>query len=360
MVGLYINIGTAYRSKLDFSQSLRYFEQALAISQNELNSPPEEIAGINYNIAEIYYLTKNDDKAMEIINKNLEFAYTEDQVLYYELLAFIYQIKEELTKSKKNYQKAIDLTVALNGKEHINVGISYLNYSVFLISSNQFTEATETLKKAYNIIQLTKPVNEMVLADYYRTEGYLATNKPIAAKDIELFKKEKKQNLTDAIKWFQKGLTVLKFPDNYSVESVAETKQLLSQMDCINLLKLIADNYNELSNLEQTKEKLVFTESISQAIQTYQVVSSLIQRARKEISDDESKIQLTTLEYSTFYQIIQISHTAYSITKDDKYIELAFQNAERAKGSSVFDKISDQLALENSLVPTACCNWKRN
>jgi CHAT domain-containing protein len=350
MVNLYINIGTVYRSKLDFSQALRYFEQALSISQNELNESPEAIAGINYNIAEIHYLINNYELALEIINKNIEFAYTEDQILYYELLAFIYQIKGELTKSKNYYQKAIDLTVALNGKNHINVGISYLNYSVFLISSNQFTEAAETLKKAYNIIQLSKPVNEMVLSDYYRIEGYFATNKPVAAKDIELFKKEKKQNLTDAVKWYRKGLTTLKFPENYSFESAAETK-LLSLMDCINLLKLIADNYNELANLEQTKENMVFTESISQAIETYQIVASLIQRARKEISDDESKIQLTTLEHSTFYKIIQISHTAYSITKDGKYLELAFQNAERAKSSSVFDKISDQLALENSLVP---------
>ena len=351
IVNLFINIGTVYRSKLDYNQALRYFEQALAISQNELNSPSEVIAGINYNIAEIYYLLKNDDKALEIIKRNLEFAYAEDQVLFYELLAFIYQIKGEISKSKINYQKAIDLTVAINGKVHINVGISYLNYSVFLITNNQFTEAAETLKKAFNIIQLTKPVNAMVLSDYYRIEGYLTTNKPIAAGDIELFKKEKKQNLSDANEWFRKGLAALKFPENYSVESVTETKGLLSLMDCINLLKLIADNYNEIAKLEQTNENLVFTESISQAIQTYQVVSSLIQRARKEISDDESKIQLTTLEYSTFYQIIQISYTAYTITKDFKYIELAFQNAERAKSSSVFDKISDQLALDNSLVP---------
>ena len=351
IANLYINIGTVYRSKLDYNQALRYFEQALAISQNELNSPPEEIAGINYNIAEIYYLLQNDDKALEIINNNLEFAYAEDQILFYELLAFIYQIKGEITKSKSSYQKAIDLTVYLNGKEHINVGISYLNYSVFLITNNQFTEAAKTLKKAYSIINLTKPVNEIVLCDYYRTEGYLATNKPIAAGDIELFKKEKKQNLIRANEWFRKGLAALKFPENYSAESVTETKGLLSLMDCINLLKLIADNYNEIAKLEQTNENLVFTESMAKAIQTYQVVSSLIQRARKEISDDESKIQLTSLEYSTFYQIIHISYTAYTITKDFKYIELAFQNAERLKGSSVFDKISDQLALDNSLVP---------
>ena len=85
----------------------------------------------------------------------------------------------------------------------------------------------------------------------------------------------------------------------------------------------------------------------------------MIQRARKEISDDKSKIQLTELEYAAFYQIIQISYSAYTITHDLKYLELAFQNAERIKSSSVFDKISDQLALENSLVPDSLMNQEK-
>lgn len=358
MVNLYINIGTVYRNKLDFNQALRYFEQALVISQNELQAAPEDIAGINYNIAEIYYLTKNDDKALEIINKNLEFAYTEDQVLYYELLAFIYQIKGEINKSKKNYHKSIKLTVDLNGKDHINVGISYLNYSLFLINNNQFSEAAETLKKAYNVIQLTKPVNGAILSKYCKTEGYLANNKPVETKNLDSFKKEKKQNLVEAIEWFKKGLTALNFPENYTIES-ATSVHSLSLMDCISLLKLIADNYSEIANIEQPKENPVFTQSMAQAIETYQVVSGLIQRARKEISDDESKIQLTALEYSTFQEIIRISYTAFSVSKDFKYLELAFQNAERVKGSSVFDKISDQLALENSLVPDSLLNEER-
>jgi len=358
MVNLYINIGTVYRNKLDFNQALRYFEQALVISQNELQAAPEDIAGINYNIAEIYYLTKSDDKALEIINKNLEFSYEEDHILFYELLAFIYQIKGEINKSKKNYHKSIKLTVDLNGKDHINVGISYLNYSLFLINNNQFSEAAETLKKAYNVIQLTKPVNGTILSKYCKTEGYLANNKPVETKNLDSFKKEKKQNLVEAIEWFKKGLTALNFPENYTIES-ATSVHSLSLMDCISLLKLIADNYSEIANIEQPKENPVFTQSMAQAIETYQVVSGLIQRARKEISDDESKIQLTALEYSTFQEIIRISYTAFSVSKDFKYLELAFQNAERVKGSSVFDKISDQLALENSLVPDSLLNEER-
>ena len=351
MVNLYINIGTVYRSKLDYNQALQYFEQALSISQNEIKAPIEDIAGINYNIAEIYYLTKNDDKAIDLINKNINVAYAEDQILYYELLAFIYQIKGDILKSRNNYKKAIDLTIAINEKNHINVVIAYLNYSNFLISNNQFKEAEEVLKKSYQIIQNTTPINGMLLSNYYKTEGNLANGKPVATQNLESFKKEKKQNLVEAIEWYKKGLAALNFPINYTIETSFESGKLMSLMDCITLLKLVADNYSELASIEQTKENIIFTESMADAIETYQIVGTLIQRARKEISDDESKIQLTNLEYATFYQIIQISYTAFSITKDFKYLELAFQNAERVKSSSVFDKISDQLALENSLVP---------
>jgi len=359
MVRVYNNIGIVYRSKLDFNKALQYFEQALSISQNEIKDSPANIARINYNIAEIYYLTNNYDKAIELIYKNIDTAYAEDQILFYELLAFICQIQGDLSKSKKNYQKVIDLTIAINTKNHIDVAIAYLNFSFFLISNNQFLEADETLKKAYRIIQLTSPANELVLSKYCKIEGSLASNKPVATKNLETFKKQKKQNLNDAIDWYKKALVALKFPKNYTLETVKESKSWLSMMDCISLLKNIADNYNEIANIEQTKENLVFTESMSQAIDNYQIVGALIQRARKEISDDESKIQLTAHEYSTFYQIIQISYTAYTITKDFKYLELAFQNAERVKSSSVFEKISDQLALENSLVPDSLLNLEK-
>ena len=359
MISLYINIGIVYRSKLDYNKALQYFEQALSISLNETKASPEALARINYNVAESYYLTNNYEKATDIIHKNINVAYLEDKILYHELLANMFQVKGDTVKSKNNYQKVIDLTIALDETNFNNIATTYLNYSFFLISSNQFSEATETLKKAYNLIQLSKPVNAMVLSDYYEMEGRFASNNPVATKNLESFKKQKKQNLHDAIEWYKKGLLALKFPKYYSLETVKESKNWLSLMNCIDLLKNIGDNYNELANLEQTKENLIFTESMAQAINNYQIVGSLIQRARREISDDESKILLTTLEYSTFYEIIQISYTAYSITKDSKYLDLAFQNAERIKSSSVFEKISDQLALENSLVPDSLLNAEK-
>ncbi len=359
MANLFINIGNVYRSKLDYIKALQYFEHALLIFRNEISSSPQEIAGLNYSIADLYYITNQTDNAIEIANRNLKIAYPEDQVLFYDLLASIYQIKGDMSKSKEYFKKAIDLNVELNKDNYLNIATSYIKYSGFLISIDQFTDAEEMLNKAFQNIQLSKIVNGIVMSDYYKNAGLLAENKPVATQNIEGFKKQKVHNLNDAIILYKKGLTALNFSQNYSIEIVNESPKWLSLMDCILILKLIADNYYELSNLEQSKDAIILNESMLQAINNYEILGSLIQRARKEISDDASKIQLTELENATFNQIVKISYSAYSITRDNKYLELAFENAERIKSSSVFEKISDQLALENSLVPDSLLNLER-
>ncbi len=356
---LYENMGTVYRNKLDFSKALQFYEQALSISTNQINDTREEIAGINYNIAEIYYLTNNFDKAISIINDNIGYAYAEDQILFYELLAFIYQIQGNFTKSRKNYLKAIDLTIVINEGNPINIALEYINYSNFLISNNQFNEAEETLKKSLHYIELTKPSDNSVLTLYFKTMGYLANNRFVSSENLESFKKQKKQNLNEAVSWFKKGLVALNFPENYTMETINESSKWLSVMECIDLLKLIADNYNEQVSIEQSKENPFLTPSMSQAIFNYQLVGALIQKTRTELTDDRSKIQLTSFEYSTFQKIVKISYSAYSITRDPKYLELAFLNAERVKSSSIFDKISDELAMENSLIPDSLANLEK-
>lgn len=350
-VNLFLNIGNVYRNKLDYNKALQYFEQALNIYLQNEEIEMEEVAGINYNIAEIYYLTNNYDKAVELIHQNINSAYAEVQILYYDLLAFINQVQGDMKNARENYRQVIKLTIALHEQNHLNVAIAYLNYSSFLITSKHFQEAKTMLQKAYDILQLTKPLNTFILSDYYKIQGYLSNKETVETQNIESFKSQKKKNIIEAIAWTKKGLEALSFPVDFSTDAAEQSRKCLSLMDCINLLKIIGDNYVELAELEQLGRETVFTESLANALETYQVVGTLIQRARKEISNDESKIQLTALEYSTFYKLIESSYTAYFLTNEAKYLELAFQNAERIKGSSVFDRLSEQMALENSLIP---------
>ena len=55
-------------------------------------------------------------------------------------------------------------------------------------------------------------------------------------------------------------------------------------------------------------------------------LANIIQNARKRITDDAGKIQLTSLEYSMFVSLIRSAYDAFSISNDNAYLELAFQN----------------------------------
>ncbi len=356
---LYSNIGNVYRNKFDFNRALQYFNQTITIYQNESEYLKEDIAGVYYKIAEIYYLTDEFDKSLELINQNIENAYIEDQILYYQLLAFINQINYNDSEARKNYQSAIDLTIELYGKNNINVAVEYLNYTLFLLANIEHNEASKVLEKAHDIIITTQPVFGSELADYYNLKARYYRNLPIEKQDVKSFSKEKKRNLNKAVNYYSKALTALKFPVPYSIDNINNSENWLSLMDCINFLKRIGDTYKEIAGAEQNKQSENYTESLTDAIESYKIVGELIQKARMELSSDESKIQLTGLEYSTFQNLIETAFDAYTITKNPEFIELAFQSAERIKSSSVFDKLSNESAIENSLIPDSLIQMEK-
>ncbi len=356
---LYSNIGNVYRNKFDFNRALQYFNQTITIYQNESEYLKEDIAGVFYKIAEIYYVTNNYAQALEIIDNNIDNAYIEDQILYYELLAFINQIRDSTYKARKNYQNAINLTIELYGEEHINLANEYLNFTLFLLFNNEYEYANQNLEKAYNIIKTTQPKVGIYLAIYYNLKARYYRSLPIEKQDVKSFSKEKKRNLNKAVNYYSKALTALKFPVPYSIDNINNSENWLSLMDCINFLKRIGDTYKEIAGVEQNKQSEKYTESLTDAIESYKIVGELIQKARMELSSDESKIQLTGLEYSTFQNLIETAFDAYTITKNPEFIELAFQSAERIKSSSVFDKLSNESAIENSLIPDSLIQMEK-
>jgi len=225
MANLFIDIGNVNRSKLDYIKALQYYEQALSIFRNEISASPQEIAGLNYSIADIYYITNQNPKAIEITNKNLNIAYAEDKLLYYDLLASIYQVEGDISKSKEYFKKAIDLNVEINKDNSVNIAISYIKYSGFLISIDQFSEAEKILNISYQYIQLSKIINGEVLSNYYKNAGLIAENKPVSTQNLEAFKKQKKHNLIEAISFYKNGLAALNSQSTYSISDAMNSQK---------------------------------------------------------------------------------------------------------------------------------------
>ena len=346
---LYISLGGVYRSKLDYFNALKYYRQALDIALMDNLLTKEQIAGNFYNIADSYYYLNQYEEALKICLDQIKYSSPDVKILYFDLIGSIYQVKGDISQAKRNFLNSIQITKELYGKSSNNLAISYIMFANFLIENDQYTEARKILKGIENIVKQPEFSSKKTLSDYYKSEGYWINNFPVATNDINLFKKQKAQNIGVAIEWYLKSLDALNFKTDFKNFDISDAEKSISLKNSIELLKFIADAYFEMDELKNETTANYVSDNLNKSLEIYQIAGKLIQKARIEIVNEESKIELTNLESETFNQVIKIACKAYSLKKELKYFELAFQNAEKLKSSSLFDKISGELPLENTL-----------
>lgn len=351
IASVYINLGNVYRYKLNYNDALRYYNQAVIVYQHQDQVNDSDVAGAYYSVAETYFRTFQYNEALNIIFNQVEKADEDTKVLYYDLLGAIYQEKKDFEKASLYYKKAINLTIKLYTKNDISVAYEYLNFANYLINTGNAEQATQALAEAQSIIFINQEEYGEHQSEYYRAFGKIMENKPIESKDIQTFKQQKLKNLEESISWYKKALTALNLPQEISPGINWDTVYIISKITCLDMLEAVADKYMAIASIVESDNHSKYEQSLSDAIEYYKVTGHLLQRAKKEISGDDSKILLAELEQSTFIKTIQASYKAFELTQNTEYLELAFNNAELLKAGSIFDKLSDQMARENSLVP---------
>ncbi|MFV0591467.1 MAG: CHAT domain-containing protein [Draconibacterium sp.] len=357
---LYRNIGNIYRAKFDYLNALKYSKQSLSIYLNQTPRDDYNILEANYAIAEIYNLMKDYEDALKILSTYVNSADTLNKIYYLELQGIVYQNLGNRKLSREYYEKSVLLANEYWGNDQIDLALTYLNYAEFLSSISNYDDGMNALNKAYEIISKTQKKGGIELSRYYEFKGRLIRNRPIESPNVLSFKQQKKKNLREAIRWYTDALQALyKGENSLNIEDLT-TDNSLSFTDCVVLLKTIADTHLEIANIDSEFKDADYLASLKNALTYYEKVSSLIQRARMEISGDESKIELAKLESSTFAKTIETAYQAYNYNNDNEYLNLAFENAEQMKNSAVFDKISDDLAQENSLIPDTLLELENN
>ncbi len=351
IAGVYQNIGNIYKNKLNFNEALRYYVQMANIysSQEEVNL--QDVAAANYSVADMYQRMSEYNKAVQIIKDNLKNADAYFKIYYLDLQGAVYLKTGDYITSYKSYKEAIKQAEKLFSQNDINIGIEYLNYAASLIQGNKTDEVLEVLDKANQIIIQTQKEKGEYLAEYYRTLGTLYENKKAESSDHEVIKKQLYEYLSESINFYKKALITLNFPEHYQVNMDLDSMQLISKTRCFDLLKVIADKYLQIATIFEGQDKNIYETSINQALNYYSITSDLLQRAKKEITDDDSKIILAELEQSTSVKMFQTAFRAYDMNKENKNLELAFKNAEQLKSGSLFDKLSNDEAMKNSLIP---------
>ncbi len=356
---LYNNIGNVYKSKLNYGTALDYLQKAVDIFIQNDQPRNEDIVDFFYNIADIYFLTGNYPKALEIIEAYQDNAYADTRLLFLSLKAAILQTQNRMEEATWAYQEAIRFAENIYSATDIYVAFEYLNFATFLISAGETDKAAEILQKAGDIIVLTEKETGTNLAEYYFVSGNLHAGKKVETNDFNAFREQKSSNLTEAIRNYQKGLRALGVDTESLFNEGTSLENALSLTQSLDFLKIIADTYTQMADIYSDSKHPKRSESIYKAIDYYKVTSNLIQQARKEIYSDENKVQLSELEEATFHKIVQTAYKAYEMDGNPEIAGFAFENAERMKASSVFDRLSDQLAKESSLIPDSLTHLER-
>lgn len=354
MTNIYLNLGNIYRDKLDFNSALRYFNQMLKVYENQTIINKEDISRAYYSIAEINYLKTNYEEAIKISLNYLDQAGSDDKIDYYNLIAASNQQLGNIEEASTYYQKAINCY-----ENEEDAVFEFLNYATFLIFSNKFDLAEETLNRIYSIIVKYESENGEDLSNYYQVMGYFFENKQIESNSIYSFEKQKHNNLLEAITWYNKALDAIRFPINIENLDINSANPI-SQMESLVILRAIADIFIQISEVFKGKNQVIYAESIYNSLDYYGVIGDLVQRYRKEISSDEGRIALAGIEQSNIIDIVEVSFKAYEINSNIENLEIAFKNAEQLKSSSVFDKLSAEMAAENSLIPDSLLEKERS
>ena len=355
---LYINIGNVYRAKLDYANALKYFNQALNTYKAISPTNQENITNAYYAIAEIQFRLTNYPEVFRIVAECYHTADTANKIYFNNVLGASYSMLGINEKADIQYNNAITLTKQYYGTS-LDLAYAYMSYADFLSQTDQFTKAIKVLSVAYQILQnLNKRIGVEVF-NYYQTEGNIYRNSTINTQEISRFKTLKKQNLVKAINSYKKGLTALEINQNNPETSEIDFQKVRSLLDCIVIIKAIGDVYLEIALLDNENRGIDFRENLDYALSCYNNTSNLIQQARKEISNDESKIQLSNLQYQTIRKVIETAYLAYNYSGDQELLNIAFNNSEQLKSSALFDKIANELAQENSLIPDSLLELER-
>jgi tetratricopeptide (TPR) repeat protein len=203
---LYNNIGNVFFNKLNYATAIEYYKQAIDIFEKQTEIDILGLADIYYSLANTYFKLRKYDDALSLIKKYYNQSYHDTRLLYLSLEAAIFQELNQYTNAELSYRKAIEYAEELFSDSEVSMVFELLNYSDFLIKSNNLKEAKNELNRAESILNENNISEGLPVSFFYKTQGFFHDNIIVETKNINDFRQQKSLNLLEAIELLQKGL----------------------------------------------------------------------------------------------------------------------------------------------------------
>ena len=382
----YESLADVYRYiYFDYSTAEEYYLKVMAIYNQYEVADEKRMLRILYNLATTNRLKENYEKALEFGFKALTVAQnlrTVDQEFCYQMLGNIFSAQGESQRAIQFYQKAIDLTLALEGKLSSSLSWQYNNLAHAYLKMNSLRSAIQTLNKALSL---------------YKTANFPSSQKDRARTYEHLGKTYAQMNQFDsASQYFQRCLELRyqfsghkNLQTSETLEAIAEfhEKQQQSDSALVYYQRALIAGVPEFDQMHwkqnpsvsmMRNDPLVFgllvkkanvlvkqfhrwqkTETLLTALTSFLLADSLIDICRVSYDREATKIRFSGENKAFYNQAIQCTYLLYQITNQPNYIAVAFALAEKSKAMILWDALTDAQVKHTIGVPDSVLRIER-
>jgi CHAT domain-containing protein/tetratricopeptide (TPR) repeat protein len=316
LVDLYSNLGVCYSRMADFSKARIYSEKAEIICESNNLIFSENYINLINSLAIVYSALGLKGKSFEYYQKGVNLAMTFPESSY-QTLNIINSFAISLADSSK-FDKAEELYLFLIKKAEKNSKENPLVYYEFL---NNYSEFLREYKKNY-----TKSLDYDAKCMAYlneHPEDYILRTRIYICYSLSL---SKTGDPASAIKYIQELIN-----KNYQIKNspTPYSNPLLSDIKPDKLsLRIFKAKYNILQDIYA---KTNDSESLKAAAVTSELIITLLEKMRINISEEESRLILGDKYRELYFNAISTYKLLYTITSDKDYLNKTFEFAEKSK-----------------------------
>ncbi|MBL4649706.1 MAG: tetratricopeptide repeat protein [Aureispira sp.] len=282
-----------------YQQQLKYINKALDLTKKETSSASKllEISLLN-NLGNYYIQTKQQEKGLETYHKYVTATVKEHGVnsimtsVAYSNLAISYAQVGALETAETYFRKSISIKKTIYGAHNSDIALAYANLVILLNMMERHEDALEASQQSFNA----------------NTKDYEGTD-----------------YMLDLIPIIQKN----------------------SLLDPLNAIGNLSNRSKIFYELYKKKKQLNY---LKQAHQNTLAQIVLLDKIKNELSD-EDKVALLNIDFMPFTFGVQYAEELYQVTKEKKYLEAAFQLAERSKDAILTSALSSKKALNFGGIP---------
>lgn len=327
---IYANKANIYSIQEDYSRAKNYHLRAYNIYSNDTVKYRKNLAIAYNNLGNIYRKERKYNTAIDYYHKSLKFkSYPDHRTMGN--LALTYKEIKDYNQAEYYYKKAIVIAISNYGENNIITSSRFLNYANYLSIKNSNKEALKYFRMSISIYQTNFGDKHPYLANAYNNFGdhYLRNN-----------------NLDSALYYFQQSLiaSTIGF-NNINIEANPDLSNTLSKTHILSALK------NKANALYLKAKKTNNTNLYKNSLQTYDKAIEAINMIRSGYISEQSKLFLADNQFETYSNALEACYDLYKITKDDSYLEKAFDYNESGKASILKEAITNTQALNFGGIP---------